>query len=310
MPLSDRDFLRPLAQGVPAPGPAPLRRTRLFLETVGQALSGGEFVPRLPATNGLSASEWRTRQQGSVAFVQNPTDAPVTGGVFPGLSEITLEPGDVFPWVHDFPIGPSATYLSAYAGLVKCDARLLTAHIRPDPFVGARVFVWGTPGTTRTVVLFGSKGGEETAVTFSGVPQVYEAAESQVVAVPESLADEVYPPADPQGSLAPTTIGPDWLLWPDGTLEKPSEWPEAKTLSGWLWTSVTIPSETGARLDGVSGELWVNGVPTKPDDLTLAAGENSLLLHVETPLNDAPLLIPDGACYLLELSAWRSRRED
>ena len=192
MPLSDRDFLRALAQGEPLSQQAPLRRTQLFLETVGQVLSGGEFVPRLPATNGLSASEWRTRQQGSVAFVQNPTDAPVTGGVFPGLSAITLEPGDVFPWVHDFPIGPSATYLSAYAGLVKCDARLLTAHIRPDPFVGARVFVWGEPGETRTVVLFGSKGGEEIAVTFSDRPQVYEAAESQVVAIPESLADDVY----------------------------------------------------------------------------------------------------------------------
>jgi hypothetical protein len=277
-----------------------------FRELVSSVLAEGEFRERVLATGGLRASSWSTRERGSLVLIENPTDETLTGGVFPAVAEITLGPGQIFPWVHDFPIGPSSNYLSAYAGLVKCDAWLLAAHIRPDPFVGARIFVFGQPGEIKTLVLFGGGRGEEAKINFSDAPQRISLAESEIIALPESLADQLFLPETPQLSLDPTTLGPEWLLWPDGTLERPSEWPETDSLSGWLWTRITVPAQTDARLDGFSGRLWVNGAPTSPTDLALSAGENYLLLHTEAPL-DAPLLIPDGACYLLDLTRWHQR---
>ena len=309
--LPDSDLLRALAHGErPSFSQARSRRTRMFLETVEPILTEGEFIDGLLATGGLRASEWRTRERGSVTLVENPTDAPRTGAVFPGLPSISLAPGEIFPWVHDLPLGPSDRYLAAYAGLVKCDAFLLAAHIRPDPFVGARVFVWGEIGSTRPVVLFGGGRGEECAVTFTEIPQVFAVAESQVVALPPDLAEAAHIPAVPQASLDPTTLGSDWLLWPGGAPERVSDWPEIDTpLSGWLAATVSVPAATGARLELASGEigaLWVNGVPSPPADVTLQAGENTLLIRADSPL-ESPLLVPDGACYLIELSQWRRR---
>ncbi len=307
VPLPDSFFwLRSLAHGdasLPAGSP---RRARLFWELLSSMLSEGEFRERVLATGGLRASSWSTREKGSLVLIENPTEETLTGAVFPGIAQITLGPGEIFPWVHDFPLGPSASYLSAYAGLVKCDARLIAAHIRPDPFVGARIFVYGEIGETKNLVLFGGGRGEETKVTFTDAPQILSLAESEIISLPESLADQLFLPDAPQVSLEPTLLGRGWLLWPDGTLEKPGTWPETDSLSGWLWTRITVPAETDARLDGFSGSLWVNGAPAPPQDFPLNSGENYLLIYAEAPL-DAPLLIPDGACYLLELTRWKRR---
>lgn len=304
----DAPWLRPLAAGervLPAQAP---RRLTLLHCALADVFASGTFTPRIPTTGGLVASGWDARERGGATFIANPTESETTGSVFPSIARLTLAPGEIFVWVHDLPIGPSERYLSAYAGLVKCDARFLAAHIRPDPFLGARVFVYGAPGTQRSVVLFGGGRAEEASIRFTDAPQVVEVAESQLVALPDSLADALYLPDTPQASLEPTALGSNWLLWPDGALERPREWPETEgRTDGWLFTTVRVPSPTGARLDGFSGPLRVNGAPTDPTDLSLPAGESTLLLHADTPLSEPPLLLPDGACYVMELTDWRGR---
>lgn len=305
-PLDDSYWLRPLARGERDLAPDSPQRLQLFFNALSPLFSEtAEFSTRVPALGGLQATTWRTREQGSVLFIENPTDKVITGAVFPSISSITLEPGQIVARVHDLPIGPADRYLSAYAGLVACEATFLTAHIRPDPYIGARIFVRGAIGESAKLVLFGGGRGEETRITFGEHPEVHSIAESQVVAVPDSLADTLYLPELPQTSELPTLLEKEWILWPDGTLEQPALWPEGMD-SGWLWTRLTIPSETGARLDGISGELWLNGARANPVDLTLPAGESTLLVHTDTT-PDAPLLIPDGACYLLDLHQWHHR---
>ena len=86
----------------------------------------------------------------------------------PYLPEITVGEREVFPWVHDAPLGFGGKYLHSYAGIVKSDAQILCAHIRPDPFDGIRVYVYGSPGEEKEVVLFsGNDKGRAQIVGFS-----------------------------------------------------------------------------------------------------------------------------------------------
>ncbi|MGC4046862.1 MAG: hypothetical protein QM758_23960 [Armatimonas sp.] len=307
MPLiNDSQWLRPLAQGERFLAPEPPHRLQLFFQALTPLFSEtAEFVARVPAIGGLQATAWRTREHGSVVFIENPTENRITGAVFPAIASITLEPGQVVARVHDLPIGPTDRYLSAYAGLVACEASFLTAHIRPDPYIGARIFVRGAVEEKAKLVLFGGGRGEEIIISFTEQPAIYNIAESQIVAIPDILADTLYLPENPQSSDTPTLIGKEWLLWPDGTLEQPADWPEGMG-AGWLWTRLSIPAETGACIDGIQGSLWLNGAPADPADLALPAGESTLLVHTDTSLN-TPLLVPDGACYLLDLHEWHQR---
>jgi hypothetical protein len=318
VPLADRPdledaVLHALASGargvtVTAPETPALRRIAALLDTLSEILATGTFRPSVPATDGLVASERHTRERGAVVFVVNPTGRRVIGAVFPALPEIALNPGEAFAWVHDLPLGASDRYLAAYAGLVKSDAALLHAALRPDPFPGARVIVHGTPGETREVALFNEGRGEARSVTFSAIPQVLPVGVSEIVALPTELAGRTYfpPSATP---LLPVLIGPDgtplwapdgcrvrasgpvWMLAPDGRLE-------TATLLPLRTAVVRLPVETSGRLDP-SQPVWVDGIRADPDDLTLPAGESELTLID----SDSALFLPDGACYALELTA-------
>ncbi|WP_309723529.1 hypothetical protein, partial [Armatimonas sp.] len=181
-----------------------LRPLALFAAAFGEPLRSGAYNANLRAPEGFSASEWRTGQQGSLFFVTNTTDAPVTGSVFPAFADKTLAAGETVIWPHDFPLGRSENYLAAYAGLVKSEATLLTAHIRPDPFPGARIFVTGIPGERVEVAVFNAGPGEVVEVVFGESPAVFAAGVSQVIAVPEQLAPHLW-------LLETTTwIGPEW----------------------------------------------------------------------------------------------------
>lgn len=264
-----------------------MHRARLLLATLAPVLREGTFRERVPATGGLVATEWHTRERGAAVFVENPTDQPLRGSVFPALPEVALAPGEVFVWVHDFPIGPAATYLSAYAGLVKSDAHLLHAAIRPDPHPGAVVLVHGTPGETRHVVLFFSGRGQEVPVTFSDSPRITLVDSCLVVAVSTEQAGEAR--IAPDGTLR---FG-SWEVSPEGVLHQ------------WKRARVRIPAETSARLDPEPAALRVNGADARPGDFDLPGGESWIeALWPADGIPLAPLLIPDGACYLMELTDW------
>src|SRR5205085_645824 len=126
------------------------------------------------------------------------------------LPEITVGARDVFPWVHDTPLGFGGKYLHSYAGIVKSDAHILCAHIRPDPFDGIRVYVYGEPGEQKEVVLFsGNDRGRAQMVTFSpDAPQVYDVGASQIVALTTEMAGRTFlPPTESEN--APVLFGPD-----------------------------------------------------------------------------------------------------
>jgi hypothetical protein len=185
------------------------RRVALWAETFQEILQTGELHRNLPATDGLRVSELRTKQRGSLLFVENPdTEKTISGSVFPYLPEVTLRPREIFVWAHDVPLGASTSYLGAYAGLVKSDARVLTAHIRPDPHPGVRVYVYGEPGETREVVLFNEGRGESIIVTFADVPQVYPIGPSQIVALSTEMAGRAWFPTDEN---APVLLGPEMV---------------------------------------------------------------------------------------------------
>ena len=215
------------------------RRVALWAQTFREILTTGTHRREIKALGNLRVSETATRERGSIVFVDNPDrESPATGGVFPYLPEVTLAPRSLFAYVHDAPIGASSRYLSAYVGLVKSDAQVLTAHLMPDPQPGARVYVYGEPGETREVVLFNGYGnGEGVFVTFMDAPQVYACGFSQIIALPSALAGRVFlaeDETDPviigsedvrahSGSFAQVELPPDqechlWSLNADGTL--------------------------------------------------------------------------------------------
>jgi hypothetical protein len=183
------------------------RRVALWAQTFKEILLTGEHYRELPATNGLRVTELRTKQRGSLLFVDNPDkENTVTGSVFPYLPEVALGPREILPWAHDVPIGASSSYLGAYAGLVKSDARLLTMHVRPDPYPGVRVYVYGEPSERKEVVLFNEGRGESVTVTFADAPQLYRVGPSQIVALSTELAGRVWFADDVN---APVLLGGD-----------------------------------------------------------------------------------------------------
>lgn len=188
------------------------RRVALFAQTFKEILLTGEHRRGLPTFGDerLRVSETRTPQRGGILWLDNPDkEATITGAVPPYVSEVTLGPRQLLPWVHDVPIGPASKYLSAYAGLVKSDARVLAAHVLPDPFEGARVYVYGEPGTSAEVVLFfGGERGQAVTVQFDAqAPQLYTAGPSQIVALPTELAGRTW--IHPDDENAPVVFGPD-----------------------------------------------------------------------------------------------------
>lgn len=269
-----------------------LRPLALFLEAFGEPLRSGTFHDGLRAYGGLVASEWRTKQQGALLCAHNPTDCPLVGSVFPAFDGHELAPGETLLWAHDFPIGPSENYLGAYAGLVKSDFPLLTAHLRPDPFPGARLFVTGTPGERGEVTVFNAGPGEAVELVFGEQPAVFAAGVSQVVAVPEALASQLWV------LESATWLGPSWELTLAGELV------HHPTLQETIIHGDSEPRS--ARLvfeESSPTACWLNGVPVLDENITLLEGENHLLVNGE---HGPAFVIPDGACFQVELTQWQA----
>jgi hypothetical protein len=245
--VTESESWQQLARGEKLPEDVP-RRLRLFAHTFATILQTGT-TRSVPATSGLVATERHTKERGAIVFVTNPTSETVTGSVFPALPEITLAPFETFAFVHDTPIGNSGRYLDAYAGIVKSEASVLTAHIRSDPHPGARVYVYAPIGTMREVVLFNAgERGQGATLSFTEVPQIIPVGISQIVALPDTLADCVWWEAE--------------FAAEGGTLH--FETPTAAVLR---YETVLVAT------------------------------------HDETP--PECVFIPDGACYLQEITHWR-----
>lgn len=186
------------------------KRVALFAQSFKTVLLDGEHRREVKATPGLRVTETASKEKGAIVWVDNPDkEKTVTGSVFPYLPEITLGPRELFPYVHDAPIGyaPSG-YLSGYAGLVKSDARVLAADVLPDPHDGVRVFVYGQIGETREVVLWsGSERSQGTLVTFAEEPRVYTAGLSQIVVLSTEMAGRTFIHSDEEN--ASVIFGPD-----------------------------------------------------------------------------------------------------
>lgn len=296
------------------------RRTTLFEETFAEILQKGERRDGLRATDSLRAWEITTRERGGIVYVENPDpENTVTGSVIPYLPEITLGPKATFAWVHDTPIGASSKYLAAYAGLVKSDASILTMGLRPDPFEGARVYVYGTPGETREVVLFNAAGGETVAVIFADAPQIYPVGPSQVVALSTDLAGRTFFCKDDDN--APVVIGPDdvtehdtlgatvavkpeashcvWTLAPDGNLtetwvESPSL-PNPPSLSAWL-----SQAEPDYTTPGYDDSAWQE--MEYPTDMGTLGNEDNIYGWYR-----AKVYVDEAADVTLHFSDWSDR---
>ncbi|MBB6050464.1 hypothetical protein [Armatimonas rosea] len=267
-----------------------LRPLALFAAAFGEPLRAGTFHEGLRAYGGLVASEWRTKQQGSLLLAHNPTDKAMVGSVFPAFDEREIAAEETLLWAHDFPLGPAENYLGAYAGLVKSDATLLTAQLRPDPFPGARVFVTGKPGEEREVSVFNAGPGEAALVAFGETPAVFAVGVSQVIAVPEALAPHLWLRENT------TWLGPRWELTHAGALIGHTELQETTVLGD------SEPRTAQLVFEGKSPEsVWLNGVPVEGSELTLLPDQNQLIVRGE---HGPAFVIPDGACFQVELTEW------
>ena len=270
-----------------------LRPLALFAATFGEPLRSGTFHSGLRARGGLIVTEWRTAQQGALLFAHNPTDSPVIGSVFPAFEEREVAAGETVIWAHDFPLGLSENYLAAYAGLVKSDATLLTAHLRPDPFPGARIFVVGTPGERHEVSVFNAGPGEVIEVIFGEAPAVFATGVSQVVAVPEALAPQLWI------QETATWLGPTWEISHAGALtQHASDWRESVIVSDEIPRSAQLQFEENSP-----DAVWFNGVPVTGSGVLLLPGENHLVVR---GAHGPAFLIPEGACFQVELTDWVS----
>lgn len=278
-------------RGVRIPEPAAddkpgVHRAALILETVSEILANGIFNERTPSHGGVVATEWTTSQRGSVRFLSNPTDTVLEGGAFPAPSHCILAPGEVRPWLHDFPIGPSGNYLSAYAGLVKSDAPVLHAAVRPDPHPGALVAVHGKPGTTAEIVLFHTGHGTPANFEFREEPTVATVDSCLVVAIPTDLT----------GSLAIHDDGSlechPWVIQPDG-----------KRLC-WRRTTFTARTPLSFQIDPTPQAFRLDNISANPDDFDVEPGLHTLDLLVDADSTEASLLIQSGACSVTELNQW------
>ena len=304
-----------------------LRPLALFAVTFGEIIRTGSFRELPLTTGGLRATAWDTRQQGGLILIENPTAETCQGSVFPAVEELTLSPHGIVAWLHDTPIGASSHYLAAYAGLVKSEAQVLTAQIRPDPFEGIRLFVFAPVGAQRELVLFNAGPGEAVSLSFTEVPQVVSVAPSQVICVPEGLEGRVWLG---EGD-APTWIGPDdvtdggavemgphrlWELSSAGVLTEIFFGTETDQLTRAGWYAAQIDGGGEPILVQINFEwevpltFWLNGERISGKELRLLPGDNRLVIHLSeaTPMGQVTLL-PEGACYLLELTRWRYWRE-
>jgi len=299
-----------------------LRPLTLFAACFGEILITGEFTPRR-ASGGLEAALWQTRQRGSLLLVTNLTAEVSTGSVFPLAEALTLPAGGALAWLHDTPIGAAQNYLGAYAGIVKSDAQVVSAQIRPDPFEGVRVFVTASVGTQKELVLFNAGPGEAHTLSFSDTPTVTVARPSQLIALPLALAQRLWVSADGQ----PTWIGaedvlddgrvvagphPLWSLDAAGTLTEIEVGEEAalSDTPGWWITTIggdDEPRTAQLHFKGVAPEaVWLNGERLTGTELTLVPGENRLVVRQTAPQSFGPVTVTlDGACFLLELTQWR-----
>lgn len=269
-----------------------LRPLALFAAAFGEPLRSGTFRGGLRASGGLVASEWHTPQNGAILLVHNPTTSPVTGGAFPAFEERTVAAGETVLWVHDLPLGRSETYLGAYAGLVKSELELLTAHLRPDPFPGARVFVTGKPGTCGEVTLFNAGPGESVTICCDADrPSVTSVGVSQVVFVPEALAARLWLLEDT------TLLGARWSLTHSGELHEAFGAGRQTLLEG-----DSEPRAAQLLFDGPAPErVWVNQVPLNGTEVVLSPGPNTIAVQGE---HGPAFVVPQGACYQVELTQW------
>ena len=136
---------------------------------------------------GLEAVRFDIRQRGCIYLVWNQTAQSAVGGIIPAFPELTLAPHEGRILTTDEPIGPSESLLSAYSGLVKSTATVISADIRPDPYAGACVVIGGRAGDTHDVVMFHRAGGEALAITIDKLPTIHSIADNIVVAVPDHL---------------------------------------------------------------------------------------------------------------------------
>jgi hypothetical protein len=236
---------------------------------------------------GLQAVRFDIRQQGCVYIVWNPTDTVVEGGIIPAFPELTLSPFEGRILATDEPIGPSESLLSAYSGLVKSTATVISAAIRPDPHAGACVVIGGRKGDTHTVIMFHRAGGESATITIENTPTIHSIADNIVIAVPDHLRRYMVTPSGVTAGSYFVNAGGE--------------------ISTWMNTEINATGELTGRLDPIPLDVIINNYPAqRTDDITLSPGTNSL--RVRYPGTTPPentLFLPDAACWCGELAPWR-----
>ena len=187
---------------------------------------------------GLEAVRFDIRQRGCIYLVWNPTAEVVVGGIIPAFPELTLAPHEGRILTTDEPIGPSESLLSAYSGLVKSTATVISADIRPDPYAGACVVIGGRAGDTHDVVMFHRAGGEALAITIENVPTIHSIADNIVVAVPDHLRRYMV-------TASGITAGSYFVN-------------SAGEISTWMNTEITATSELTGHLDPLPLDVIIN----------------------------------------------------
>lgn len=236
---------------------------------------------------GLEAVRFDIRQRGCIYLVWNPTEQSAVGGIIPAFPELTLAPHEGRILTTDEPIGPSESLLSAYSGLVKSTATVISADIRPDPYAGACVVIGGLAGDTHDVVMFHRAGGEALAITIDNVPTIHSIADNIVVAVPDHLRRYMV-------TGSGITAGSYFV---NGAGE----------ISTWMNTEITATSELTGHLDPPPLDVIINNYPAQRlDDITLLEGINSIRArYAGTTPPENTLFLPDAACWCGELAPWR-----
>ena len=236
---------------------------------------------------GLEAVRFDIRQRGCIYLVWNPTEQSALGGIIPAFPELTLAPHEGRILTTDEPIGPSESLLSAYSGLVKSTATVISADIRPDPYAGACVVIGGRAGDTHDVVMFHRAGGEGLAITIDNVPTIHTIADNIVVAVPDHLRRYMV-------TASGITAGSYFVN-------------SAGEISTWMNTEITATSELTGHLDPLPLDVIINNYPAQRiDDITLLEGTNSIRArYAGTTPPENTLFLPDAACWCGELAPWR-----
>ena len=236
---------------------------------------------------GLEAVRFDIRQRGCIYLVWNPTERSAVGGIIPAFPELTLAPHEGRILTTDEPIGPSESLLSAYSGLVKSTATVISADIRPDPYAGACVVIGGRAGDTHDVVMFHRAGGEALAITIDNVPTIHTIADNIVVAVPDHLRRYTV-------TASGITAGSYFVN-------------SAGEISTWMNTEITATSKLTGHLDPLPLDVIINNYPARRiDDITLLEGANSIRArYAGTTPPENTLFLPDAACWCGELAPWR-----